>query len=595
MNTAIHGSATVADLLGADNSTTGKSTSQNVGGIVADANGTAGAQAASGDSVDFGATLTSLIDEISHSKFSGGQIPGRPVTSGTTSVARRGASPTPGHEVHRADASAKDSSTAVAAAASIATSLAPTASTPSTTAVLAAAISAPADPASTAAPSAAATSAVASSSAAISGTITSAVAALLDASAPGIPGTDALAQDLSAATTPATGTAIANSPSASSLAGAAVAPFTASVVSADAAQQQPATPAIVAQPDFAATLSSLISNAVNLSPTMPVTPQVSASTSVSTSVTGASAESPPPNSASGSSTANSFASIADIASVPSPLAVNTNATITTNSAGNSGASLAANSVATDSINLQLEMPGDPAATAAGAAASPGAGSDGTDASDPASTSATAPADPSAMPTVATVIAEARFASAQPSGQFTTNTAAGAPNMSATGVVIAMLLQHDRTVISKETAAQTLDSPGVPNDSSPGVQAPPAAAHPGEVAALRPSPDLSAEAARSVSITIALASGQTAQATVRERAGAVDVKILTPTAASAQRVTSEMDSLRQNFDAAGIKLGQADISYQQGDGAGQEREEYRPPQSQPPANSKEIFLLDEVVP
>jgi hypothetical protein len=479
----------------------------------------------------------------------------------------------------------------VAAAASIATSLAPTASTPSTTAALAVAISAPADPASTAARSAAATSAVASSSAAISGTITSAVAALLDASAPGIPGTDALAQDLSAATTPATGTAIANSPSASSLAGAAVAPFTASVVSADAAQQQPATPAIVAQPDFAATLSSLISNAVNLSPTMPVTPQASASTSVSTSVTGASAESPPPNSASGSSTANSFASIADIASVPSPLAVNTNATITTNSAGNSGASLAANSVATDSVNLQLEMPGDPAATAA----APGAGSDGTDASDPASTSATAPADPSAMPTVATVIAEARFASAQPSGQFTTNTAAGAPNMSATGAVIAMLLQHDRTIISKEAAAQTLDSPGVPNDSSPGVQAPPAAAHPGEVAALRPSPDLSAEAARSVSITIALASGQTAQATVRERAGAVDVKILTPTAASAQRVTSEMDGLRQNFDTAGIKLGQADISYQQGDGAGQEREEYRPPQSQPPANSKEIFLLDEVVP
>jgi flagellar hook-length control protein FliK len=92
----------------------------------------------------------------------------------------------------------------------------------------------------------------------------------------------------------------------------------------------------------------------------------------------------------------------------------------------------------------------------------------------------------------------------------------------------------------------------------------------------------------------LASGQTAQASVRERAGTVEVKILTPTAASAQRVSAEMDGMRQNLDAAGIKLGHAEISYQQGDGGRQGQEGYRPAAQNQSADGKEVFIMNEVI-
>ena len=98
----------------------------------------------------------------------------------------------------------------------------------------------------------------------------------------------------------------------------------------------------------------------------------------------------------------------------------------------------------------------------------------------------------------------------------------------------------------------------------------------------------------MSITVQLASGQTAQASVRERAGAVDVKILTPTAASAQRVSSEMDGMRQNLDAAGITLGHSEISYQQGEGGRQGDEGYQPPAQNQSANGKEVFIMNEVI-
>ncbi len=103
-----------------------------------------------------------------------------------------------------------------------------------------------------------------------------------------------------------------------------------------------------------------------------------------------------------------------------------------------------------------------------------------------------------------------------------------------------------------------------------------------------------EGARVADVTVQLADGQTAHATVRERAGSIEVKIVTSSDASAQRVSSEVDTMRQNLDAAGLRLGQAEVSYQQNDtgrrdGQGQEP---RPPQDAPNKDGS-IFTLSEV--
>ncbi len=156
-------------------------------------------------------------------------------------------------------------------------------------------------------------------------------------------------------------------------------------------------------------------------------------------------------------------------------------------------------------------------------------------------------------------------------------------------------QRARNGNAKETSSQPTDASGLANNSAHGADTQPASPTP-EVAAIRLTPQVTSpsESSRTVSITVQLASGQTAQASVSERAGAVDVKIVTPTAASAQRVSSEMDNMRQNFDAAGIKLGHSEISYQQGDGGGQGHEGYRPPAQNQSANGKEVFVMNEVL-
>jgi hypothetical protein len=197
-----------------------------------------------------------------------------------------------------------------------------------------------------------------------------------------------------------------------------------------------------------------------------------------------------------------------------------------------------------------------------------------------------PADPkSTQQTIANLTADATASSAQQSSQ---------KQMDA----VAQLAPQEprvRTANTKETSSQPAEASSLPNDLAGIVDAQPTARAP-EVAAIRLTPEVTSasESSRTVSITVQLASGQTAQASVSERAGAVDVKIVTPTAASAQRVSSEMDSMRQNLDAAGIKLGHSEISYQQGDGKGQGREEYQPPAQHQSANGKEVFTLSEVI-
>ena len=157
-------------------------------------------------------------------------------------------------------------------------------------------------------------------------------------------------------------------------------------------------------------------------------------------------------------------------------------------------------------------------------------------------------------------------------------------------------QDERTrTNTKDTPSQPTEASNLANDSAHSADAQPIA-QTAEAAAIRLNPDVSPrDPARTVSITVQLASGQTAQASVREHAGAVDVKIVTPTAASAQRVSSEMDGMRQNLDAAGIKLGHSEVSYQQGDGSGRQgREGYQPPAQNQAANGKEVFIMNEVV-
>jgi flagellar hook-length control protein FliK len=197
-----------------------------------------------------------------------------------------------------------------------------------------------------------------------------------------------------------------------------------------------------------------------------------------------------------------------------------------------------------------------------------------------------PADPKiTQPTSTTPAADATTSSVQQAAQKQIDALAQ----------VAPQDQRARTTNIKDTSSQPAEVSSLANDSAAIANAQPAARAP-EVAAIRLTPEVTpaSESSRTVSITVQLASGQTAQASVSERAGTVDVKIVTPTAASAQRVSSEMDGMRQNLDAAGIKLGQAEISYQRGEGGGHGREEYQPPAQQQSANGKEVFIMNEVL-
>jgi flagellar hook-length control protein FliK len=96
------------------------------------------------------------------------------------------------------------------------------------------------------------------------------------------------------------------------------------------------------------------------------------------------------------------------------------------------------------------------------------------------------------------------------------------------------------------------------------------------------------------LQIELANGGNAQATIRERAGSIEVKIVTPTSAWAQRVSNEIDSMRRNLDSAGIRLGQAEVSYQPGDGGGRGGSGHqRPQQRDISTKDEQIFTLSEV--
>jgi hypothetical protein len=75
--------------------------------------------------------------------------------------------------------------------------------------------------------------------------------------------------------------------------------------------------------------------------------------------------------------------------------------------------------------------------------------------------------------------------------------------------------------------------------------------------VRPEP---AVEARIASLTIDLASGQSTHATIREHAGAVDVRIVAASQQSANAISSELPALRRALDAAGMHLKAADVTH-----------------------------------
>jgi hypothetical protein len=160
--------------------------------------------------------------------------------------------------------------------------------------------------------------------------------------------------------------------------------------------------------------------------------------------------------------------------------------------------------------------------------------------------------------------------------------------------VAPQAQRTRTEGVEDTSPQVKTVPTLATDSASDAASQPAA-HAPEAAAIRQVTDPApTQSSRSVSITVQLAQGQTAQANVREHAGGgIDVKIVTTNASSAQRVSSEIDGMRQNLDAAGIRLGNSEVSYQRGDGSGQGREQDRPQPQNLSSNAKEVFVINEV--
>ena len=107
----------------------------------------------------------------------------------------------------------------------------------------------------------------------------------------------------------------------------------------------------------------------------------------------------------------------------------------------------------------------------------------------------------------------------------------------------------------------------------------------------------APAARVANLRIDLAAGQSTHATVRERSGAVDVRIVTANEQSAQLIGSEIPSLRRALDAAGMQLKTVDVRHQ---GGGERRQDER--QQQPATDRRwqsgrsvdeSIFAIEEV--
>jgi uncharacterized protein (DUF2252 family) len=108
-------------------------------------------------------------------------------------------------------------------------------------------------------------------------------------------------------------------------------------------------------------------------------------------------------------------------------------------------------------------------------------------------------------------------------------------------------------------------------------------------------DSNTESERVANIQVQLTEGHSAQATVSERSGTYAVKIVTSSSASAQRIAGEIDTMRLNLDAAGLRLGHSEVSYRDGERREQQQSDFgRPNQPQSDSEADNIFTLSEVI-
>jgi hypothetical protein len=142
-------------------------------------------------------------------------------------------------------------------------------------------------------------------------------------------------------------------------------------------------------------------------------------------------------------------------------------------------------------------------------------------------------------------------------------AVAAPASRVTGAAIAAhvpVSSHSQSIANASSIA-----PGVDGHSE-SRNAPPVAVaqihQPGQL-------PMGSEPARAAALKIDLAEGASARANVRERAGAVEVRIVTSDSAVAQHLVDQVGSLRHALDATGLRLHNADVSYRGEGGAGRQ--------------------------
>jgi hypothetical protein len=122
-------------------------------------------------------------------------------------------------------------------------------------------------------------------------------------------------------------------------------------------------------------------------------------------------------------------------------------------------------------------------------------------------------------------------------------------------------------------------------------------HAAEIPAPRSAPE-PVVSHRSAMLRVDLGDGGTARATVREHAGSVQVRVMSPSAPVARTIAREIDSLRTALEGTGLKLVRAEIAHDsagRGDG-GKHSAPERPPRDGARAeadNGAQLFEIDEV--
>lgn len=99
--------------------------------------------------------------------------------------------------------------------------------------------------------------------------------------------------------------------------------------------------------------------------------------------------------------------------------------------------------------------------------------------------------------------------------------------------------------------------------------------------------------RVANLKVDLNDAGTAHATIRERAGEVDVKIVTPDSDSARNLANQVNALRRSLDGAGLKLRNAEVVYRSDRYQNPQRDDSRQNSQQSGAGSAETFTIEEI--